>query len=68
MEEWLKIRRTTHRAADQDENRWNNHLAPFLARYSPADVDVGVLKKIVATKLGEGLSGSQHDVDGRGTT
>ena len=28
VEEWLKIRRTTHRAADQDENRWNNHLAP----------------------------------------
>ena len=55
VEEWLKVRRTTHRAADQDENRWNNHLAPFLGRYSPDDVDVGMLKKIVAVKLGEGL-------------
>jgi integrase len=54
--EWLKVRRTTHRAADQDENRWNNHLAPFLACHSPDDVDVGLLKKIVAVKLGEGLS------------
>jgi integrase len=56
VEEWLKVRRTTHRAADQDENRWNNHLAPFLNRYSPDDVDVAMLKKIVAVKLGEGLS------------
>ena len=56
VEEWLKVRRTTHRAADQDENRWNNHLAPFLNRRSPDDVDVALLKKIVAVKLGEGLS------------
>jgi hypothetical protein len=28
FEEWLTVRRTTHRAADQDENRWNNHLGP----------------------------------------
>jgi len=56
VEEWLKDRRTTHRAADQDENRWNNHLAPFLNRYSPDDVDVAMLKKIVVVKLGEGLS------------
>lgn len=56
VEEWLKVRRTTHRAADQDANRWQNHLAPFLGRYSPDDVDVGLLKKIVAVKLGEGLS------------
>src|SRR3954470_15104906 len=56
VEEWLKVRRTTHRAADQDANRWENHLAPFLGRCSPDDVDVGLLKKIVAVKLGEGLS------------
>jgi integrase len=56
VEEWLKIRRTTHRAADQDENRWNNHLEPFLGRYSPDDVDVGILKRIVAAKLADGLS------------
>jgi integrase len=56
VEEWLKVRRTTHRAADQDENRWKNHLAPFLGRYSPDDVDVAMLKKIIAVKLGEGLS------------
>jgi hypothetical protein len=30
VQEWLKIRRTTHRAADQDANRWSNHLAPSL--------------------------------------
>ena len=58
VEEWLEGRRTTHRAADQDRNRWNNHLEPFLGRYSPDDVDVGMLKKIVAVKLGEGLSPS----------
>jgi integrase len=56
VEEWIKVRRTTHRAADQDENRWNNHLAPFLGRYSPDDIDVALLKRIVAAKLGEGLS------------
>ena len=28
------------RAGLQDENRWNNHLAAFLARYSPDDVDI----------------------------
>jgi integrase len=56
VEEWLKVRRTTHRAADQDENRWTNHLEPFLGRYSPDDVDVGILKKIVAAKLADGLS------------
>jgi integrase len=56
VEEWLKVRRTTHRAADQDENRWNNHLAPFLGRYSPDDVDVALLKRIIAAKLAEGLS------------
>ena len=54
--EWLEGRRATHRAADQDKNRWNNHLEPFLGRYSPDDVDIAMLKKIVAAKLGEGLS------------
>jgi integrase len=56
VEEWLKVRRTTHRAADQDANRWENHLAPFLGRYSPDDVDVAMLKKIIAVKLADGLS------------
>ena len=56
MEEWLKIRRTTHRAADEDRKRWSKHRAPFLARDSPDDVDVSLLKKIIARKLGEGLS------------
>ena len=56
VNEWLKVRRSTHRAADKDEYRWRNHLAPFLGRYSPDDVDVGMLKRIIAVKLGEGLS------------
>jgi integrase len=56
VEEWLKVRRTTHRAADQDANRWENHLAPFLGRCSPDDVDVAMLKKIIAVKLADGLS------------
>ena len=56
VEEWLNVRRTTHRAADQDEYRWRNHLAPFLGRHARDDVDVALLKKIVAVKLADGLS------------
>jgi integrase len=54
--EWLKVRWTTHRAANKDEGRWKKHLAPFLGRYSPDDVDIAMLKKIIAVKLAEGLS------------
>jgi integrase len=56
VEAWLKIRRGTHRSADQDEYRWRKHLAPSLGRHAPDDVDVGMLKKIVALKLADGLS------------
>jgi integrase len=56
VEAWLECRRGTHRSADQDENRWRNHLAPSLGRYAPDDVDVGMLKKIVAIKLADGLA------------
>jgi integrase len=56
VEAWLRVRRGTHRSADQDEYRWRNHLAPTLGRHTPDDVDVAMLKKIVALKLEEGLS------------
>jgi integrase len=56
VEAWLKGRRGTHRSADQDEYRWRNHLAPSLGRYAPDDVDVAMLKKIVAIKLADGLA------------
>jgi integrase len=56
VEAWLKDRRNTHRSADQDEYRWHKHLAPTLGRHAPDDVDVAMLKKIVAIKLADGLS------------
>jgi integrase len=55
---WLERRRSTHRSADDDRLRWKNHLGPVLGRYAPDDVDVGMLKRIVAVKLAEGLSTS----------
>lgn len=56
VDAWLEERHKTHRSADQDKYRWNNHLSPYLGRYAPDDVDVGMLNKIVSAKLGEGLS------------
>ena len=56
VEGWLKDRQGTHRSADQDEYRWRRHLEPTLGRYSPDDVDVAMLKKIVGAKLADGLA------------
>ena len=56
VEDWLKVRQTTHRAADQDGYRWRRHLAPFLGRCTPDAVDIALLRKIISTKLAEGLS------------
>jgi integrase len=56
VDKWLEGRRGTHRSADQDEYRWRNHLAPSLGRHAPDDVDVAMLKKIVAIKLADGLA------------
>jgi integrase len=56
VDAWLKVRRGTHRSADQDEYRWRKHLEPSLGRKAPDDVDVAMLKKIVAAKLADGLS------------
>jgi hypothetical protein len=56
VDAWLKVRRGTHRSADQDEYRWRKHLEPSLGRKAPDDVDVAMLKKIVTAKLADGLS------------
>src|SRR3569623_1374826 len=47
---WLDARQNTHRAAYDDRNRWDNHLAPTLGKLKPDQVDVEVLKKFIATK------------------
>ena len=58
VDAWLLRRRQTHRSAGDDRLRWRNHLRPALARYAPDDVDVGMLKRLVAAKLADGLSPS----------
>ncbi len=52
----MKSRTVTHRSADQDRYRWNNHLAPTLGKFTPDDVDVGMLKRLITAKLAEGLA------------
>jgi len=56
VDSWLERRRQTHRSAGDDRLRWKNHLKPTLGRYAPDDVDVGMLKKLIAAKLAEELS------------
>jgi integrase len=56
VESWLERRRVTHRSASDDRLRWKNHLRPALGRFAPDDVDVGMLKKLIADKLADGLS------------
>lgn len=53
---WLARRRTTHRDARNDANRWKLHLAPALGRLRPAEVDKGVLRRLIDDRLAAGLS------------
>ena len=56
VDEWLEARKTTHRSANQDRLRWQKHLRPVLGRYAPDDVDVGMLKRLIHSKLADGMS------------
>lgn len=55
---WLAARKNTHRSADEDRKRWRRHLAPTLHAVRPDDVDIGTLRRLILTKLEEGLSSS----------
>ena len=56
--EWLERREKTHRSAGDDKGRWNLHLAPYLAKLRPDEVDPALLRKIIEAKLAEGKSSS----------
>jgi integrase len=57
-ERWLARRDLTHRAAYDDRNRWNKHLAPAIGHLRPAELDAGRIRLFVEAKLAEGLNPS----------
>ncbi|HLK91516.1 MAG TPA: site-specific integrase [Polyangia bacterium] len=54
--DWLKRRQHTHRAAQDDRNRWNRHIEPVLGQLRPGDVDQGTVRRLIERKLDEKLS------------
>lgn len=54
--DWLKRRKLTHKAASEDEYRWNKHLAPHFGHLRPDEVDHARVRAFVEAKLGEGLA------------
>jgi integrase len=55
---WLERRTVTHRSANDDRRRWNRHLDPWLGKLRPADVTPALLRRLIETKLREGLNSS----------
>lgn len=55
-EKWLARREHTHRAWRDDRNRWRRHLEPFLGGCRPSEVDAGMIRRFVETKLAEKLA------------
>lgn len=53
---WLERRKITHRAAKDDENRWNRHLKPFFGASRPDDVDAAAIRRFVEAKLAAELN------------
>jgi len=56
FEAWYARRLKTHRSAKEDRWRWDRHLAPWLAKLKPDEVDPALLRRIIEAKLAEGLS------------
>ncbi len=53
---WLERRDSTHRCADDDRGRWDNHLAPHFAHLKPSEVDTAKIRAFIEKKRKEGLS------------
>lgn len=55
-EHWLKRREATHRAAQDDRQRWRDHLKPFVGTCRPNEVDHALLRRFTEAKLDAGLN------------
>jgi integrase len=52
--DWLARRDATHRSADDDRGRWENHLSARLGHLRPDEVDPALLRQIIEDKLASG--------------
>ncbi len=54
--EFLKRRKSTHRAGAEDGYRWRKHLAPFFEHLRPAEVDAARIRAFIEAKRAEGVN------------
>jgi integrase len=55
-DDWIARRERTHRAWRDDRNRWRRHLLPLFGHLRPDEVDQAAIRRLIETKLAEGLA------------